>query len=65
MLKAKVKEHLTREKLVAIRDGLEADDRSEFDKLTEALGPFAETPLGAAALDKAKQADALDDLTAH
>jgi chorismate mutase len=63
VLKAKVKEHLTQEKLLAIRAGLEDDDRSEFDKLTEALGDFGGTPLGAAALDKAKKGETLDDLT--
>jgi uncharacterized protein YydD (DUF2326 family) len=63
VLKAKIKEHLTQEKLLAIRDGLEDDDRSEFDKLTEALGDFGGTPLGAATLDKAKKASSLDDLT--
>jgi uncharacterized protein YydD (DUF2326 family) len=65
VLKAKVKEHLTQEKLLAIRDGLEDDDRSEFDKLTEALGDFGGTPLGEAALDQAKRADTLDDLASH
>jgi hypothetical protein len=63
VLKAKVKEHLTQEKLLAIREGLEDDDRLEFDKLAEVLGDFGGTPLGAAALDKAKKADSLDELT--
>jgi uncharacterized protein YydD (DUF2326 family) len=63
VLKAKVKEHMTQEKLLAIRDGLEDDDRNEFDTLTEALGDFGGTPLGVAALDKAKRSDQLDDLT--
>jgi hypothetical protein len=65
VLKAKVKEHLTQEKLLAIREGLEDDDRSEFDKLTEALGDFGGTPLGEAALDRAKRGEILDDLTQH
>jgi hypothetical protein len=63
VLKAKVKEHLTQEKLLAIREGLEDDDRNEFDILTEALGDFGGTPLGSAALDRAKRAEGLDDLT--
>jgi chorismate mutase len=65
VLKAKVKEHEVRGKLLAIREGLEADDRSEFDQLTEKLGDFGGTPLGTAALDAAKRADGLDELTHH
>lgn len=61
-LKAKVKEHQLQEKLLAIRDALEDDDRSEFDQCTAALGDFGGTPLGAAALDGARRRDALDEL---
>jgi hypothetical protein len=61
-LKAKVKEHQLQEKLLAIREALEEDDRSEFDQCTEALGDFGGTPLGAAALDGARHRDALDEL---
>lgn len=35
-------------------DALEADDRDAYDVLIDALGPFAATPLGQAALDRAK-----------
>jgi hypothetical protein len=38
---------------------MEPDDRSEFERLEAALGVFAETPLGAAALARAKAADAI------
>jgi hypothetical protein len=62
-LKAKVKEHQVQEKLLAIREALEDDDRSEFDRCTEALGDFGGTPLGAAALEAAERRDVLDDLT--
>jgi hypothetical protein len=61
-LKAKVKEHQLQVKLLAIREALEDDDRSEFDQCTEALGDFGGTPLGAAALDGARRRDALDEL---
>ena len=66
VLKAKVKEHDTQQKLLAIRDALEDDDRSEFDKLTEVLGDFGSTALGTHALDAAKRKDGqgtLDELT--
>lgn len=63
VLRAKVKEFLAQEKLQAIRESLEDDDRSEFDQLTEVLGDFGGTPLGQAALDRAKDRDeTLDEL---
>jgi hypothetical protein len=46
---------------------LEADDRDAYDLLIDALGTFGETPLGQAALARAKPGEdggeALDDLT--
>ena len=62
VLRAKVKEYQLQEKLLAVRDALEDDDRSEFDQCTAALGDFGGTPLGAAALDGARRRDALDEL---
>lgn len=47
---------------------LEADDLQEFERMQEALGAFADTPLGDAALKKAKPkgggGEKLDDLRA-
>ena len=57
ILKAKVKEYRLTEKLDAIRDNLSEDDQREFDKLTDALGSFGDTPLGAHALSAAKERD--------
>ena len=54
LLRSKVKERELHQKIVAIREDLEADERNEYDMLTEKLGEFAFTPLGAAALAKAK-----------
>jgi hypothetical protein len=36
---------------------LEDDDRSAFELMLDALGEFGNTPLGQAALDRAKQSD--------
>lgn len=64
VLRAKVKEYLAQEKLQAIRESLEDDDRSEFDQLTEVLGDFGGTALGQAALERAKNRDTtLDSLS--
>jgi hypothetical protein len=41
---------------------LEDDDRSAFELMLEALGPFADTDLGKAALDRAKGDTTLDTL---
>ena len=43
---------------------LEADDRADYEHMVDALGEFGDTPLGAAALAKAKPRgeDALDGL---
>jgi uncharacterized protein (UPF0335 family) len=57
ILKAKVDEHHLQQKVEAIRDNLEDDDRKEFDRLTEVLGEFGYTPLGQAALAGAKARD--------
>lgn len=48
-------------------EALEADDRDAYDTLLDALGEFGDTPLGKAALDRAKPrqegSDALDQLS--
>jgi hypothetical protein len=41
---------------------LEDDDRSAFELMLEALGEFGSTPLGKAALDRAKGDSTLDEL---
>jgi hypothetical protein len=40
---------------------LEADDRSSYEQMLDALGPFGDTELGRAALDRAKPKDNGDD----
>jgi hypothetical protein len=64
VLQVKVREFLLTRKLNGLIDSLEDDDRSEFERMSEALGPFAASPLGQAALAGARQRDseALDDL---
>jgi hypothetical protein len=45
---------------------LEADDGNSYQKMLDALGVFADTPLGVAALDKAAKGDqVLDQLSSH
>lgn len=51
-LKAKVKERALRRKAEAVREDLEGDTQNNFDLLSKALGDFADTGLGAAALAK-------------
>lgn len=44
---------------------LQDDQRAEYDQIAEAIGPFADTPLGQAALDRARPGEAeLDNLAA-
>ena len=52
--RATVAKHRAARKLHARLENLEADDRHAFDVIQEALGEFGETPLGAAALDRAR-----------
>ena len=65
LLKAKVKTHLLEKKIEDIEDGFEADERSEYERIGQALGDFGDLPLGQAALAAAQQRDreGLDDLT--
>jgi hypothetical protein len=59
LLKKIIKERGLERKIADIHADLEDDERSEFEMLTEKLGDYANTPLGGAALAKAKGADAL------
>jgi uncharacterized protein (UPF0335 family) len=43
-------------------DALEADDLQDYEAMCEALGDYGSTPLGAAALKRAKGEEALDSL---
>jgi len=52
--RATVAKHRAARKLQARLENLEADDRYAFDMIQEALGEFGDTPLGAAALDRAR-----------
>ena len=52
--RAVVAEHRADRKIEKTLAELEADDAADFEAMREALGPFGETPLGEAALDKAK-----------
>lgn len=46
--------HRAERKIEARIEELEADDRADYDKMEEALGAYADTELGKAALKKAK-----------
>jgi Skp family chaperone for outer membrane proteins len=59
LLKRIIKERELERKIGALTDDLEDDERNEHQMLIEKLGEFANTPLGAAALAKAKGADVL------
>lgn len=50
-------------KAADVRDELEGDDQDSFDMIKQAMGELADTPLGQAALSKAKGAEELEDLT--
>jgi len=52
--RATVAKHRAARKLHDRLENLEADDRYAFDMIQEALGEFGDTPLGAAALDRAR-----------
>jgi hypothetical protein len=62
--RAVVKKHRAERKIEQRIDELEADDRADYDSMLDALGAFADTPLGDAALKKAKPkgGDKLDTL---
>jgi hypothetical protein len=53
VLKKKLKERGLRRKVTEITADLEDDERSEYEMLSEKLGEFGDTPLGAAALARA------------
>jgi hypothetical protein len=53
LLKKKIKERDLHRKIDSNVADLEEDERSEYQMLTEKLGEFADTPLGAAALARA------------
>jgi len=53
-LLAKRRDERKQERRVA---DLEMDDRNAYDLMLDALGEFGDTPLGQAALDRAKQGD--------
>jgi hypothetical protein len=55
-LKAVIKTRELETRAAAIRDDLEGDAQSVFDMIRAALGDFADTPLGQAALDQAAAA---------
>jgi len=61
----KVRDHI--HKAQGIRDDLEPDDQHQFDTMAKALGGFADTPLGEAAMksaaERAAAAANLDELT--
>lgn len=59
LLKLKIKERDLKSKVVKVTKDLEYDERSEYDMLSEKLGEFADTPLGAAALAAAKPESSL------
>lgn len=53
-LKAVIKTRRFEAKASAAREALEAEEREIFDNIREALGDYAETPLGAAAVEAAE-----------
>src|SRR5580765_788351 len=57
-LKALIKVRELSRKQHAVRKKLDLDQLAEFEQLVEALGEFAETPLGAAAMAAAGSAEA-------
>lgn len=59
LLKLIIKERELERKIGGLHSDLENDEISELEMLAEKLGDFANTPLGGAAMDKAKGADVL------
>jgi hypothetical protein len=60
--RAVVAKHRAERKIAARIEEMEADDRDDFDAMQEALGAFADTDLGKAALRKAKPKKGTDKL---
>jgi hypothetical protein len=52
-LKVLIKERDLERKIEALSDDLEADERNEYEMLSEKLGDFGTSPLGQAAMAKA------------
>jgi hypothetical protein len=59
LLKLIIKKRELERKIGGLHADLENDEISELEMLAEKLGDFANTPLGGAAMDKAKGADTL------
>ncbi len=53
LLKTKIKERDLERKIDDLTVDLEDDERNEYEMLSEKLGEFADTPLGAAAMARA------------
>jgi hypothetical protein len=53
LLRTKIKERELKAKAAKLTKDLQEDERSEYQMLSEKLGEFADTPLGAAALARA------------
>jgi hypothetical protein len=53
LLKTKIKERSLHRRIDGLTADLEADERSEYEMISEKLGEFADTPLGGAALARA------------
>jgi hypothetical protein len=64
LLKVIIKERELERKITGLHMDLENDELSELEMLTEKLGDFANTPLGGAAMDKARGADVLKSVGA-
>jgi Arc/MetJ-type ribon-helix-helix transcriptional regulator len=63
-LRALVKTRELERKIAAQFAELEADEQQNYQMIQEALGDFADSPLGAAAVERAKKkGEALDSLT--
>ncbi len=60
-LKGLVRYRELEKKQKALSDGLDIDDVSSFEELVEALGDYAGTPLGEAAVRKAADVDTFED----
>lgn len=56
-LKKVVQARALEQKARAVREDLEAEDQDDFDRIRQALGDLADTPLGAAALAPRGHAD--------
>lgn len=61
MLKARMKASELEQKAKAVRDNLEEEERDDYDMIRDALGDFADSPLGAASLQKAEKKQSKPD----